>query len=85
MQFDPVLGIRTRILGTVPFFIGDFGTEPCDDDGDGTEGERFTPIRVAVTVINLPTDCAQTIAGAFTYFPDDTSCRGDAAPDDGMP
>lgn len=68
------------ITATIPGFAGMFDEEECDDDGDGTTGNRFIPTRVDVTLINLATSCDDVFSNAFTYNPTDASCRGDAAP-----
>ncbi|MFQ5350466.1 MAG: IPT/TIG domain-containing protein, partial [Thermoanaerobaculia bacterium] len=60
-----------------------FGEESCDTDGDGTtDGRRFLPVTVGVTVTF--TDGSATLANAFTYRPSDTSCR-DITPDPDRP
>ena len=38
-------------------------------------GVRYTEQRVAVVVTNRDTGCSDTLTGAFTYLPNDTSCR----------
>ena len=43
----------------------------------GGSGMRYTEQRVAVTVTNRDTACADTLTNAFTYFPDDPDCRPD--------
>ena len=55
-------------------------TEACDDNMDGTEGQRFLPTAVDVTVINRDTTCADTFPDAFEYNPSDASCRNDVGP-----
>jgi hypothetical protein len=52
-------------------------TEPCDDNADGTAGERYVRTAFDVQVENLGTGCTDTFEGAFTYIPSDQSCRGD--------
>lgn len=65
-----------------PPFNG-FDTETCDDNADGTEGERKIPTQVGVTVTNLVTTCDDQFTNSFTYIPSDQSCVGDvgAVPD----
>ncbi len=57
-----------------------FPQEACDDNGDGTQGQRFLPIRVGIRVFNLDTTCQDTLANAFLFLPNDASCRNDTAP-----
>lgn len=52
-------------------------TESCDDNSDGTAGERYIPTAFTVSVENLITGCMDDFAGAFTYTPSNTSCRND--------
>ena len=67
----------TSITVQTPRFTGTFPTQPCDDNGDGTQGVRNQPISVDVRVINLGTNCDDTFTNGFTYNPTDTSCRND--------
>jgi len=67
-------GMTIRV--TSPPF-SQFEEEPCDDNGDGTQGMRFVPTAVDIEVTNLVTDCVDLFGGAFTYLPADISCRGD--------
>lgn len=76
-----VSSTSTSIVVIVPALAGGFETEACDDNGDGTEGERFIPTAVDITVTNLVTGCEDVFEGGFLYRPTDTSCRGDVAPD----
>jgi hypothetical protein len=55
-------------------------TEACDDNMDGTNGTRFLPTAVDVTVINRDTTCEDTFADAFEYNPSNTTCRDDVGP-----
>lgn len=55
-------------------------TESCDDDGDGTAGERYVRTAFDVEVENLATGCTDDFAGAFIFIPSDQSCRNDAGP-----
>lgn len=52
-------------------------TEACDDNADGTAGERYIRTSFDVQVENLTTGCTDTFDGAFTYVPTDQSCRND--------
>lgn len=72
--------LTTVVVVTPPFPDTLLLTEACDDDRDGTMGERFLPTAVDVTVTNLATTCADEFQGAFTYLPSDISCRNDAGP-----
>lgn len=55
-------------------------TESCDDNGDGTNGERYLPTAVDLTVTNRATTCEFTFSDAFVYVPSDSSCRNDVGP-----
>ena len=44
-------------------------------DGMGTAGVRYGNLTVDVEVVNQATGCLDTLPGAFTYVPTDTSCR----------
>lgn len=55
-------------------------TEACDDNGDGTQGQRFLPTAVDVTVINQDTTCSDTFEDGFVYNPANTTCRNDVGP-----
>jgi hypothetical protein len=70
----------TSIVVRTPAFSGPFNTQACDDNNDGTVGERFVNTAVGVQVINLGTDCFDEFTGGFTFRPFDLSCRGDQAP-----
>lgn len=72
----------TSIQVIVPALAGTFDEVPCDDNGDGTEGQRFVNTAVDITVTNLVTGCSDTFTGGFQYRPTDTTCRGDVAPED---
>jgi hypothetical protein len=52
-------------------------TEACDDNNDGTTGERYIRTTFDVQVVNLGTACSNTFEGVFTYVPSDQSCRND--------
>ncbi len=76
---DPANGVQ--IVARTPFFpIDEFNTEACDDNADGSMGERWVPTSVDVRVTNRNTTCAVTFTKAFTYIPDDQSCRNDVGP-----
>lgn len=69
-----------EINATIPAFTGVFATEPCDDNGDGTDGERFVPAVVSIRVLDLQNGCNATLASSFTYQPPNTVCVGDIGP-----
>jgi hypothetical protein len=74
-------GDGTRIVVDTPFLpIDEFNTEACDDNADGTQGERYLPTSVDVRVQNRNTTCQVTFTKAFTYNPSNTSCRNDVGP-----
>ncbi len=52
-------------------------TEPCDDNHDGTTGERYIRTTFDVQVENLGTACNNSFEGVFAYVPSDQSCRND--------
>jgi hypothetical protein len=52
-------------------------TEACDDNADGTAGERYIPTTFDVQVENLGTACENTFEGVFTYTPSNQTCRND--------
>lgn len=62
---------------------GVFDTETCDDNGDGTVGERYIATAADITVLSLANDCSDTFQGSYIYTPSDRSCRGDDGADDG--
>ena len=67
-------GFIRAITGAVFDPAGFFETETCDSDGDGTlDGDRYLPTTVNLQVIL--TSGSATLSNAFTYLPDDTSCR----------
>jgi len=55
-------------------------TEACDDNMDGTQGQRFLSTAVDVTVINRDTTCEDTFEDGFVYNPTNTTCRNDVGP-----
>lgn len=63
----------------VPAFNGTFNERACNAGG-GVEGMEFVPTAVAVTVTNLNTGCADTVANGYSYIPADTSCRVEPPP-----
>jgi hypothetical protein len=69
-----------QIVVRAPRFTGTFPTQPCDDNGDGTQGQRFQPTSVDVKVISLGSTCEDNFQRGYTYTPADTSCRNDNAP-----
>jgi hypothetical protein len=66
-----------QVVVSTPRFTGTFPTQPCDDNGDGTQGQRNLPTSVDVQITNLETTCTDTFTRAFTYNPADTTCRND--------
>lgn len=70
----------TQIVVKTPPFSGTLPEKSCDDNGDGTQGMKFIPASVSISVSNLVTGCDDSFNGAFSYTPSDTSCRGDTAP-----
>lgn len=69
-----------QIVVRTPRFSGTFTTQACDDNGDGTQGQRNLPVSVDIRVTNLGSTCTDTFARAFTYTPADGSCRNDSGP-----
>lgn len=68
----------TSVTVQTPFLPDEaLRTEACDDNMDGTNGQRFLPTAVDVTVINRDTTCQDTFPDAFVYNPSNTSCRND--------
>lgn len=57
-----------------------FATEDCDDNADGTSGERFIPTAFDLLITNNATTCNSSFLRAFTYIPSDSTCRNDQAP-----
>ena len=92
--FDPVVSIGGRPAAVLsvaangssltvrtPFLpLDEFDTESCDDNSDGTAGERYLPTSVNLSVTNRATTCETTFTKAFTYNPSNTSCRNDVGP-----
>jgi PKD domain/IPT/TIG domain len=75
---SPVSGSTTdTLLVTTPPFTGTFPTQPCIGPG-GVTGTMSVGQTVNVTVTDSVTTCTNTLTGAFTYLPNDTSCH--AAP-----
>ncbi len=70
----------TEISVIVPPLPGDPETEPCDDNGDGTEGTRPIATPVSVTVESLATTCTDTFQNGFIYEPVDTTCNESEIP-----
>ena len=62
--------------------LTDFQTEACDENGDGTVGERYVATVADLLVTSTLTTCSSTFDGAFTFLPTDTSCRNDIGPVD---
>lgn len=97
---DPVVTVGGRpaaIVGTppadgssvtfdTPFLpLSSFAVEACDDNADGTSGERYLPTSVDVKVENRATTCSATFPEGFTYNPSNTSCRNDDGPTEPAP
>lgn len=66
-----------------PFPDTALAVENCDDDGDGTDGERFITTEVARSIqISIANGCS--LPGAlnanFLVTPSDQTCRNDAGP-----
>jgi PKD repeat protein len=69
----------TSVSAVVPAFTGTLKTEACDDNHDGQMGTRNLPFAVDVKVTNTALGCSDTLTGAYTYTPTDTSCHNDVA------
>ena len=69
-----------QIVVQAPRFTGTFPTEACDDNGDGTQGQRNQAVSVDVRVVNQGSTCDDTFQRGYTYNPADVSCRNDNAP-----
>ena len=54
-----------------------FDTTPCLTD-DGLQGLRKAPTSVNVSVVNLPGNCRDTLAGGLIYEPGDDTCVASA-------
>ncbi len=71
----------TSVTVRTPFLPDEaLRTEACDDNMDGTQGQRFLPTAVDVTVINRDTTCEFTFEDGFVYTPANTTCRNDVGP-----
>lgn len=71
----------SQVVVRTPFLPrAEFATEPCDDNADGSQGERFIPTAVDVTVTDRITTCSVTFPDGFAYTPADSSCRNDVGP-----
>lgn len=69
----------TEIEAVLPAFTGKLEVEPCDDNKDGQQGERYVSKAVDVKLTQAETACTDLLATAFTYEPTDRSCRNDTA------
>ena len=58
----------------------DLQTQSCDDNFDGFQGERFVPTEVDLELVQTATTCSVTFTKAFSYIPNDQTCRNDTAP-----
>jgi hypothetical protein len=68
----------SQVVVRTPFLPrAEFATEPCDDNADGSQGERFISTAVDVTVTDRVTTCTFTFPDGFAYTPADSSCRND--------
>jgi hypothetical protein len=68
----------SQVVVRTPFLPrAEFATEPCDDNADGSQGERFISTAVDVTVTDRVTTCTFTFPDGFAYTPADASCRND--------
>lgn len=85
-QVNSVAANGETVTISTPFLpISSFNTEACDDNADGTSGERYLATAVDVTVTNRVTTCSVTFPEGFTYQPDDTTCRNDVGPTEPAP
>ncbi len=76
----------TSVTFDTPFLpLSSFASEDCDDNADGTSGERYLPTSVDVTVESRATGCSATFPEGFTYNPSDSSCRNDVGPTEPPP
>lgn len=66
---------NNEIRITIPAFQGDFNSEDCDENGDGTNGTRLLPTPVDIMVESVLTGCTDMLQQAFTYVPEDTTCQ----------
>ena len=64
----------TMLVVTTPPFTGTFPTQPCIGQG-GLTGTMNVGQSESITVTDAVTTCTTTIAGAFTYEPNDVSCH----------
>jgi len=68
----------SQVVVRTPFLPrADFAVEACDDNADGSQGERFIPTAVDVTVTDRITTCTFTFPDGFSYTPADSTCRND--------
>lgn len=71
----------TTMTIRTPFLpLDEFNVEACDDNSDGTAGERYVPTSKDVQVVNADTTCSVTFTKGFTYIPDNRTCRNDVGP-----
>ena len=76
----------TSVTVDTPFLpLSSFDVESCDDNGDGTSGERYLPTSVDVTVKDRATTCQGTFPEGFTYNPSTSTCRNDVGPTEPTP
>lgn len=76
-----------QLVVTVPAFTGTFETETCTVQPGGQTGTRNRSTSAPIEVINLDTGCTDTVDAAYTYIPDDLTCRieGDAGGGSNVP
>lgn len=68
----------TEIVVRTPSVPNDtLDEEECDDNADGTSGDRYVRTAFDVQVENLLTTCENEFEGAFNFVPLDQTCRGD--------
>ncbi|HEX2252234.1 MAG TPA: IPT/TIG domain-containing protein [Thermoanaerobaculia bacterium] len=76
-----VSGDGTQVVASTPFLPPEeLLTEACDDNADGTIGQRYLPTAVDLTVENRVTSCDFVFEDAFLYNPTNTACRNDVGP-----
>ncbi len=69
-------GVGDVMVMDIPSFRVPFPEEACTTGG-GASGMRYLDQRVDIVVTARDTACSDTVTGAFTYIPNDTSCRAD--------
>jgi hypothetical protein len=70
---------NTQIVGTFPNIPNtSLEEEPCNENGDSQEGQRFVTTPLELVVTDLETGCEDTLS--VNVRPNDLSCRNDIAP-----